>query len=314
MGQGVLCAGSLVVDILTRPLDSQIRWDATTWVDEIQQSLGGNGANTAFALARLGARVRVLGAVGQDAFGDFVVGALASAGADTSWVRRADAPTAASTVLVRTDGARALLNRPGASRVAFSEPIDFTAGLIAGFSHFHLANVFGLPSLRPYAAETLARARRAGLVTSLDTGWDARNEWLAVVGPCLAHADYLFVNQDEARMLAGTDDPAAVAQFFRDRGVTTVVVKLGAQGCAVSSAGGSFHSPAFAVPTVDTTGAGDCFTGAFLALLAEGAPLATAARWANAAGALSVQALGATAGLLDRAATESWIMLSGAWL
>jgi sugar/nucleoside kinase (ribokinase family) len=300
----ILVAGNIVVDILTRPIE-HIRWDATTWVESIEQSLGGNGANTSFALGRLGVGVRLLGAVGSDSFGDFALRRLREAGVDVSGVTRVDESTAATTVLVRPDGARALLHRPGASRRAFADIPDFAA---SGSQHFHLANIYGLPLLRPHAGRALAAARAARLTTSLDTGWDSLGEWMAIAEPCLPHLDYLFVNQDEARMLAGTDDPAKAAALFRSRGVHCVIVKLGEAGCAVFSDEGEIRVPAFDVSVVDTTGAGDCFAGGFLARrVIDGASLQDSARFANAVGALAVQALGATTGVASREATEQWI-------
>jgi sugar/nucleoside kinase (ribokinase family) len=73
--RGVVCAGNLVYDILARPV-SQIRWGATTWIDSIEHSMGGNGASTAYTLGKLGVRVRLFGMVGQDAFGDALPGRL----------------------------------------------------------------------------------------------------------------------------------------------------------------------------------------------------------------------------------------------
>ncbi|MFN7922448.1 MAG: carbohydrate kinase family protein [Bryobacteraceae bacterium] len=303
----IVCAGNFLVDILTRPVE-EIRWNATVWVEHLEQSLGGNGANTSFAIAKLGGHVRTLGTVGVDPFASHVLDALGGVGADTSRIERTTAaPTSATTVLVRSDGARALLHRPGASRLAFPEPIEFTPELTRGAAHFHLANPFGLPLLRPHAGETLGRARAAGLTTSLDTGWDSRGEWMRVISPCLPHLDLLFVNEDEARMLTGSSEPEAAATALRAGGARVVIVKLGADGCLVVDETSATSVPAFPVNVVDSTGAGDCFVGAFLVRRLEGAPLAECARFANAVGALVVGALGSTTGLLDRAATEAWI-------
>lgn len=306
MDGGVLCAGNVLVDILASPV-SALQWDATTWIDDLVQSLGGNGANTSYTLATLGTRVRLLGLVADDPFGIYCRSVLAAAGVDLSLLGASNESTACSVVLVRPDGARALLHRPGASREAFAAPLVFDEELTAGCTHFHLANVYGLPLLRQHAGVTLANARSAGLGTSLDTGWDARGEWLPVAAPCFEHLDILFVNRDEARMLAGTSDAAAAARFFQARGVTTVIVKLGGQGCAIFSPGIELHIPAFPVSVVDTTGAGDCFAGGFLAARQRGWDLVKSARFANAVGALSASSLGSTTGVISFEKTEEWI-------
>ncbi len=276
------------------------------WVESIVEGFGGNGANTSYALARLGARARLLGVVGADEHGDRVLAALAAAGVETAHVRRSHLPTPASVILVHPNGARALLHRPGASAEAFEQSFELTADVIDGCAWFHLANVFALPSLRAHAPALLARARQAGMKVSIDTGWDARGEWMAVIAPCLSHADLLFVNEDEARELTGLSHPIQAARALQSRGVRDVVVKLGAAGCVLCLGDDNVASPAFQTPVVDTTGAGDCFVGGFLAALNRGLPYADAAHFANAVGALSVQKFGGTAGLLGFEDTLAW--------
>ena len=133
---------------------------------------------------------------------------------------------------------------------------------------------------------------------------------MTVVGPCLPHLDILFTNDAEAEKLTGSADPEMAARFFRERGARDVVIKLGAQGCIVFDGSDVHREPAFKVKALDTTGAGDCFAGAFLAALYHRASTQEAARLANAAGALSVQGLGATAGLLRYEETLAWMKAS----
>ncbi len=294
-----------MLDILVRPV-VEPGWGKTTWVDTIEQQLGGNGANTSYTLALLGVPARLMSVIGADAFGDKVLGILQSSGVDTSSIERSTEPTPTTVVLVHTDGKRALLHRPGASRHAFDSPIEFGPEVTAGCTRFHLANVFPLPKLQPHAADLLRRARASGLSTSIDTGWDAQGRWMAILGDCLPHTDLLFVNEDEAKQLTGSDDPERAAEILQRHGVRDVVVKLGAVGCLVASSR-TFHVPAFSVPVVDTTGAGDCFAGGFLAALQRGFNYEDAARFANAVGALSVQALGGVTGLRTFEQTLRWI-------
>jgi len=112
-------------------------------------------------------------------------------------------------------------------------------------------------------------------------------------------------------MLTGCDQPADAARVFRDAGAGCVVIKLGARGCAVFDCGDERRVAAFPVDVVDTTGAGDCFAGAFLAGLVLGLSLEESARLANAAGALSVGALGSTDGLRSYEETRAWMARAG---
>lgn len=304
--EGVLCAGNIVFDILVHPVEA-MAWNTTTWVESIEQHMGGNGANTSFALAKLGAPVRLISVTGQDAFGCQLLDKLCGAGIDVSAVTRSESPTAATVALVRPNGDRLFLHRAGASAEGFGEPIEFTPALIAGISHFHLGNAFAFPRLRRHSEEVMRRAHAAGLTTSIDTGWDSQGRWLLDLGGSLPHTDLLFVNEDEACRFGGVEPFDAAARRLQELGAGAVVVKRGAAGASVFSGESRTDVPAFAVDAVDTTGAGDCFAGAFLAGLHRGLDYAGAARFANAAAALTVQQLGATTGLRSWDETRAWI-------
>ncbi len=301
----ILCSGHLVLDILVRPADA-MRWGTTAWVESIGQHLGGNGASTSYTLGKLGVPVRLVGMVGSDPFGDYLVGRLSEAGVDVGGVRRSQAATTTTVGLVKANGERALLLRPGASAEAFFEPETWAAEF-AGRSHYHLASPFGLTRLRPHLAWILAQAKATGLSTSIDTHWDSSGRWMEDLGACLPHTDILFTNEDEARALTGTDVPDAAAARLRARGAGAVVLKLSGAGCAVFEPGSTVRSPAFAVPVVDTTGAGDCFVGGFLAARRRGWGWEDAARFANAVAGLAVQQMGATEGVRSWQDTEQWL-------
>jgi sugar/nucleoside kinase (ribokinase family) len=301
--KGVVCSGAIIYDTLVRPVESP-QWGTTTIVETIEPHIGGNAANTSIALARVGVPVRTVGAIGADAQGRFVLDALQRAGVDTSAVATLDEPTAATVGLVANDGRRMFLHRPGVSAVHFAAPLDFDAKLIDGMGHYHLASLFILPNFRPHAAESLARARVAGLTTSLDTNWDPRGEWIDALGSCLPGLDFLFMNEDEARMVGLS--PAEILA----RGVRTFVLKLGPRGCIVYAQGFEADVPAFDVPVKDTTGAGDCFAAGFLAAWLRGSSLEEAGRFANAVGALSVQQVGASAGVRSYDETVEWMLRS----
>lgn len=299
---GVLCTGNISYDIPVWPVDS-VAWGKSMWVDEITFGVGGNGANTSYAMATLGGRVRLTGMVGRDTQGEAVIDVLRDAGIELD-LHRSDEPTTSTVVLVHSNSDRSFLHRPGASR-------DVTAGMlrfdVPGFTHFHLANPFSLPVIRNCAGMVMADARGAGLTTSLDTAWDAKGRWMEDIGPCLPHTDLLFVNDSEARMLTECEDPREAACILRGRGVKDIVVKIGSRGCLVFTDDSESHVPGFSVPAKDTTGAGDCFAGAFLAAISKGLPYKEAARIANAAGAMNVEHLGAARGVRPWEETLAWI-------
>jgi sugar/nucleoside kinase (ribokinase family) len=303
---GVLCSGNIIYDTLVHPVD-ETQWGTTTEVETIECHIGGNGSNTSIALATIGVPVRLLGAVGCDEPGRFVMDVLRRAGVDTRAIATVDAATAATVALVNSAGDRKFLHRIGAGAEAFAEPIEFLPPLTDGISHFHLASIFMLPKLRPNSAATLARARAAGLTTSLDTNWDPHGHWMRDLEPCLPHLDFLFMNEDEARMATGSADSAEAARVLFQHGARTAVMKLGARGCAIYSGGAEVRCPAFEVEAKDTTGAGDCFVAGFLAGVLRNETLAEAGQFANAVAAFSVQRVGGATGVRGFAQIESWM-------
>lgn len=303
--RGVLCCGNAVIDVMVWPAED-CDWNTTKWVETIAEGIGGNGANTSYTLAKLGVPARLIGIVGSDTRGDRLIETLSAAGVDVSLLsRRAGLPTSSTVVLVRRGGDRKFLHRPGVSRELRAENVVFETQ--AQISHFHLANPFALPELRYDIAGILSRAKAAGLSTSIDAGWDSRGRWLTDLGDGLPLTDLLFVNDSEARMLGGNNDLTDAVGVLQKRGATGVIVKTGATGCSVFSGNSSERFPGLPVDAIDTTGAGDCFAGGFLAGLHRGWSYADCARLANAVGAMNVEQLGAITGVRSFDETVAWI-------
>ncbi|HZP02981.1 MAG TPA: carbohydrate kinase family protein [Terriglobia bacterium] len=288
----IFCVGNAVADILARPVDALADPGASQPLDEVALGPGGNSVNTGVALARLGSRVRIAAALGNDRLGRMIREVVREKGVDDANLVAVDGfRTSTSLVLIQANGERRLLHFRGASAAFAENHIDW--GLVNGAQIFHCASAFALPAFDGAPFErAIARAKRLGCLTSINVCWDTKNRWLPLLQPALQHADFIFPNVDEGYQLTGEREPAAIARRLQSHGVKTVVVKLGAAGCYVQGPSGSFTSPGFKVSPVDTTGAGDCFAAAFLAEISRGATLEEAARFANAAGALSTLGMG----------------------
>jgi len=304
---GIYTIGGIVLDTLVRPLDELPPWGTAHNVESISSHLGGNGAATAYAAATLGVPTRLAGQLGHDSAGDWVIDRLRSSGVDVERVvRRAEASTAQTIAVARSDGERILIQDIGASALWSIADVDMSRAATDGSRFFHYGSPFNLTGLRADAAEVLRLAKKAGLETSLDVDWDPRGEWIRAFEPLCPYLDYLFLNQLEAEKLSGSRSPGDVFAFFSERGVGTVVLKQGEQGCKISHEGGRLHAPGFDVEVVDTTGAGDCFCGGFLAGLCRGLDLAEAARLANAAAAHCIERAGNSEGVPDYDTLRSW--------
>lgn len=301
----IASVGILVADVVAQPVQRYPERGVCVHVQRIELHVGGCASNTGLALAKLGFPVVVMGNVGYDAFGDFIVNTLAQHGVDTRGIRRTHTPTSSTMVMVHPDGERSFIHAMGANREFAPEDIDWD--ILRQCAILHLAGAFLMERMdgEP-ASEVLKQAKTHGLLTCLDTTWDASGRWMDVLRPCMPYLDYIVPNYGEACGLTGETDPERIADVLLEAGVGTVVIKMDARGCFVKNRDQAFYVPAYPVAVVDMLGAGDCFCAGFLAGLAQGWNLYRTAQLANAAGALCVTRLGATTGIRSLEETLRW--------
>jgi sugar/nucleoside kinase (ribokinase family) len=295
----VTCIGVLVADVVGKPIDSLPERGKLQRVERMELHTGGCAANTGISLAKLGVKTAVVGKVGTDGFGDFMVRRLAENGIEYRGVARdTEAATAATMVLVHSDGERSFLHYYGANATLRQPDVDMA--LVNQSKVVHIAGAFLMPSLdgEP-SARILEEAREAGVVTSLDTAWDVTGSWIEKIGVCLPYVDYFLPSFEEARMLAnGRDDPEEIARVLLDAGVKVVGLKMGERGAYIRNAAGQeITVPAIQVDAIDALGAGDAFVAGFLTGIVHDWDMERCARFATAVGACCVTALGATTGV-----------------
>lgn len=255
-------------------------------------ALGGKGQNQAVASARAGAATAFIGALGDDAFGSSIRAGLAADGIRTEGVREVDAPTGTALIAVDDSGENTIIVEAGAN--ALLQLGDPDAAAIAA------AELLVLQLEIPLETATRAAVLAAEAGTRVLLNAAPVRELPAEL---LAHVDILVVNEHEGAFLARDGDVSALAPV--------VIVTLGAEGAVVHERGApGARIAAPQVSAVDTTGAGDTFCGALAALLAEGAPLVDAVRFAVAAASLSVQSAGAVPSIPRRADIDGWLATS----
>jgi ribokinase len=262
---------------------------------------GGKGANQAVAARRLGADVRFIGCVGQDAGGQDVVSGLQAEGIGVDGVTTSPAAaTGTALIVVDARGANQIAVAPGANRQLAPADVERRR------QDFEWADVVVCQLEIPLesAIRALEVARRHAKTTILDP---------APVRPLESRmwtlVDYLTPNAGEAGRLSGfpavgPSGAADAARALRAGGVGTVVVTLGEHGALACTSDRNLQVPAFPITAVDTTAAGDAWTGALAVALAEGTPLPDSLRFANAAGALACTKAGAQPSLPSRGEVE----------
>ena len=283
-------------------------------VDGISLEIGGSASITAVAAARLGLRVALAAAVGDDPAGRFMLGQLAGEGVDTAPVAVRDQAPTGMTVALSAGGDRAILTATGA--VATLTARDVPSALLSRARHVHVSSYFLVEhSLGPGLAALLGAARAGGASTSLDTNWDPAQRWGDErLAGALAHVSLLLPNEAEALHLAGEALHLAGEALGLARAATLeqavaaltlagprVVVKLGERGALCADGTRRYLARPPPVTVTDTTGAGDCFNAGVIAGLLSGEDLPSAVALGCAVGAASTRAPGGTAGAPDLA-------------
>jgi sugar/nucleoside kinase (ribokinase family) len=307
----VVCFGQLVADLVAYPVQKCPERGGLELTSEMRLSTGGGASNVTFDLQRLGVEATIVGRVGNDSLGDFVVQKLQAAGISVSGIKRdQDRSTSSCIVLTHPDGERSFIYSHGANAHLGAADLDRT--LLDDCKIFHVGSALVLPGFDGEQAGVLLKeVQQRGCLTVVDTAWDNEGKWMQLIAPYLPYTDYFLPSFNEARELSQTEEPAGMAQYFLERGVRQVGIKLGSQGSYLANSEISFELPPYRVTSLDSTGAGDAFVAGFIAALLRGWDLKRSGDFANAVGALATTGLGATAGVRDLATTLSFMESAG---
>jgi 2-dehydro-3-deoxygluconokinase len=278
--------------------------DGRTWL----QGFGGDSQNVAIAAIRQGATAGYVTSLGQDWMGDAFLDLWKSEGLDASKVtRHPTAPTGVSFVTHGPSGHKFDYLRKG-SAASLMKPADLPKDYIAGARFLHVSAIGQAISADGLAscAHAIAIARAAGVKVSYDTNlrlrlWDletARRHIHATIATC----DIALPSLDDSQQLTGLEKADEIADFYLKLGAPLVALKMSSQGALLAFPDRRIRIAPHRVQSVDATGAGDTFDGAFLARLLEGDDPETAARYANVAAALSTTGYGAVTPIPRKAA------------
>ncbi len=303
----ILVAGSLNADLVVRTSRFPQPGETISGGD-LQVIPGGKGANQAVAAARLGAQVYMLGRVGRDNFGDFLLNNLQANHVDSSLVQRDDASTGTAIIVVDADGQNSIVLSPGANGKVSASDVE-----LASFSdpstrsgrRFDLL-LLQLEIPTPTVLSAAKRAKEHGVRVILNPA-----PAQSIPDELIALPDFLVPNETELSLLTGMEvkdlpSAEAAARKLRERGAQTVIVTLGSKGALIVTAEEVTHVESFPVQPVDTTAAGDAFIGGFASVL-DSSSLPDAVRYGCACGALATTKFGAQPSLPNRAEVEEFL-------
>jgi ribokinase len=306
----VLVFGSINLDLVTRTPRLPVPGE-TLCGYSFETIPGGKGANQAVAVARLGVPTQMIGRVGGDRFGEELLTSLKASGVGCGRVQvDAAAASGVAVIAVADNSENHIIIVPGANGRLDQSDVERLRTELPAARVLLLQLEIPLPTVVAAAQA----AKQTGVTVILDPA-PAQNDLPAALYPLV---DVLTPNQVEAGQLVGfpvknQGDADRAATVLRQRGVKTVLIKLGKQGAFCLSDESRFLIPAFPVKAIDTVAAGDAFNGGFAAGLAAGLPLRRAVTWGTATAALSVTKRGAQPSMPTRAEVEA-LLKPNAWM
>jgi sugar/nucleoside kinase (ribokinase family) len=301
-GGRVVVLGAHILDVLGRPVEAIPPGQGSARLQEIRATAAGTAAGTGVDLAKLGARVLAVGALGDDLLADVLVAAMARHGVDTAGLVRKDGVQTSATILpIRRNGERPALHVPGATSRLELADVDLDRVRRSRALFVGAPDALGA-LVGDGLAEVVAAARAGGALIAADVLHPGSPAELGRIGGILGAADWFLPNSDQLLALTGRGDLVSAIGDIQALGTGGVAVTLGAGGCLVAWRGSGavpVHLPAIAVDVVDTTGCGDGFSAGMVTGLLLGAGPLDAAWLGMACGSLVATGLGSDAGIED---------------
>ena len=299
----VYCVGILVCDIPLRPVPPSIFSMVRCNIDAPVWGIGGDAANVAVALSKLGTKAMFSGLIGKDMYGEFLARRLREAGVDIRGLKEHPSlGTGVSHILIEPGGERHFLPYRD-----ILDAMDYSAvseELIAESDIVYFGSCMGLDGMDSGGtAELFKKAKSLGKITVTDfkgNGELCGDYWLKLLDGVLRNCDILMPSLLEARALTGKQELPEIREVLSAYGIKTLIVKLGGEGCYLTDFKDEKIIPTFPeFNVVDTTGAGDSFVAGFIRGLLEGWDSESAAAFANCVASHNVTRVGATAGVPD---------------
>ena len=284
------------------------------------QGFGGDTSNCAIAASRQGARSGYLSVLGDDVFGDRLLELWSKEGVDSTFIQR-DATKSTGHYFVTHDGGddghRFSYHRAGSAASAMQAanlPLQYLQS--AKFFQASAISQAISDEMRECVSQAMRCARKAGVSVAYDTNlrlqlWPLEQAQ-QVIHDAMADCDIVLPGYDDAVALTGLKNADDIVDFYLALGPSIVALSMGKDGVLVAENEQREHVAGFVVEARDATGAGDTFDGAFLSELAAGRDVFSAARYANAAAALSTTGYGAVAPMPTRAQTELFLKYQSA--
>ncbi len=288
----VLAIGELNADLILTGMKSMPVAGREIIAEGFNVVMGSSTAICACGIARLGLKTGFVGKTGRDSFGETARKSLEDYGIALDHLITDDTIKTGVTVSLSTEKDRALVTYLGSIDSLTLEDIDFH--LLDQTRHIHIGSFFLQSKLRPGIAKLFAEARKRGVTTSLDAGWDDTGNWDYGIFEVLGVTDIFFPNETEALNISKKENTEEALEML-SRLCGTIVVKCGPRGAMAKRGDTLVRKGTYDLKPVDTTGAGDSFNAGFLYAFLNGMGLEECMNYGNACGSISVTRIGGAA-------------------
>ena len=303
--KNIIVLGSINMDLVVKTERAPQGGETLSGIS-FQTIPGGKGANQAVAIARQGGEISMIARVGKDGFGEELLSKLRENNVDVDFVKKDEScSTGVAMIVVEKTGQNRIIVVAGANGQVFNEDIDSAESLFE-HSEYLVAQLETPISTVAYAIE---KAKNKNIKTVLNAA-PAPDKPLD--SALLKKIDYLLVNETEAQMISGMavnsiDSALNVVKFLHNQTNGCIILTLGEKGSVTADGSSVWHTPSFKINAVDTTAAGDAFTGGLVNSLNQGLALKEAVLHATAAGALAASKFGAQPSLPSYNETREFI-------
>ena len=290
--KNICVIGSLNMDLVVN-VDTMPKPGQTIIGSNFKEVPGGKGANQAVAMARLNGNVSMIGKVGEDGFGQTLINSLKNDKVDTTYIQTAKGATGVALITVDKNAQNSIVVSPGANFEVKEDDIDNNIEAIKNSDIVVLQLETPLNTIK-YA---LNKAKELNKYTILNPAPAVKLD-----DEIIKNVDLLTPNETELEIISGVsieteEDIQKAAQIMIEKGVKELIVTLGSKGSLYINKETSMFKNAYKVEAIDTTAAGDSYTGALAVAFANGKNIEDAMDFASKVGALSVQKEGAQSSL-----------------
>lgn len=288
----ILCVGACVQDILIDGMSREGFDRPVTVLKDVVFTSGGDATNEAVVLSRLGSRTALIARVDHGPVGNFLCMDLESEGVEIKYLVKAkDSRSTSAFVVLGENGEHTFFLAKGENEGISMEEID--REILKETRAVCIGSLYTSYRLDLGGAEELLKlSREAGAITFADMDHDVEGLGSCAMDDVYPLLDYLIPSIDEAQYVTGKTNEREAADVLLQKGVGTVVIKLGSLGCYVKNAGEEFYMASYEVVPKDTTGCGDNFVAGFIHSVLEGKTLSESAKFACAVGAVNSRETG----------------------